>query len=234
MAEIIPAIIPKSFDELEDKLSLVQGIAPLVQIDILDGKLTSETSWPHIVPNDPDFLRIIHEEEGFPYWEDFDFEFDLMVADPINEVHRWISAGAKRVIVHYESFTSPETVLGFVEEFKKSFGSDVSIVSIELGMALNIDTPNSVLDPLIEYINFAQCMGITSIGKQGEPFDERVLEKISSLRSIHKDLAISVDGGVSLYSAPLLIDAGANRLVAGSAVFGSDDIRGTIERLKSF
>ena len=75
MTEIIPAIIPKSFAELEDKLSLVQGLAPLVQIDILDGKMTGEKSWPNIVPNDPDFLRIIHEEEGFPFWENFDFEF---------------------------------------------------------------------------------------------------------------------------------------------------------------
>ena len=82
MSEIIPAIIPKSFSDLTEKLSLVTGLAPFVQIDVLDGKFTPERSWPNISAPDADFVKIIREEEEFPYWEEIDFEVDLMVADP--------------------------------------------------------------------------------------------------------------------------------------------------------
>ena len=232
MVEIIPAIIPKSFSELEDKLSLVQGIAPIVQIDILDGKLTSEKSWPNIVPNDPDFLRIIHEEEGFPYWEDFDFEFDLMVADPMDEVQKWISAGAKRIVAHYESFKDKDKLQNFIESFNQNYRSDGSIISTELGIGINMETPDEVIDPIVSKINFVQFMGIDTIGRQGEPFDAGVLEKIKDLRSRFPNLIVSIDGGVNMESAPKLVAAGVNRLVMGSSIFGSDDIAGTIEELR--
>jgi len=233
MSEVIPAIIPKSFADLNEKLSLVKGIAPLVQIDILDGKLTPEKSWPNIRNPDPDFVKIIREEEGFPFWEDFEFEFDLMVMDPEAELQQWISAGAKRIIIHYESFESDDKFQSFVEKFSSQFGNAGSYVGTELGVALGLDTANDVIAPLIEKINFVQCMGIAKIGFQGQLFDERVIEKIKNLRQKYKELPISVDGGVNLDSAPKLVDAGVTRLVVGSAIFNSGDIQGTIEELKS-
>ena len=75
-------------------------------------------------------------------------------------------------------------------------------------------------------------MGIAKIGYQGEPFDERAPEQINQLRVKYPNLAISVDGGVSLETAPLLKAAGANRLVAGSAIFGASDIALAIRELK--
>ncbi len=233
MVDIIPAIIPKSFSDLNEKLLLVKGLVPLVQIDILDGKLTPEKSWPNIRNPDPDFVKIIREEEGFPFWEDFEFEFDLMVKDPEAELQQWISAGAKRIVVHYESFESDEKFTSFVEKFYDQFGNAGSYVGTELGIALGIDSPNTVFKSILEKINFVQCMGIAKIGFQGQIFDERVIKKISDLHSVYPELPISVDGGVSLESSPRLIEAGVSRLVVGSAIFNSDDIPGTIEELKS-
>jgi ribulose-phosphate 3-epimerase len=233
MTEIIPAIIPKSFFDLKDKLGLVAGLVSTAQVDILDGKLTPTTSWPYLKANDPDFLRIAKEEEGFPYWEELDFECDLMILNTEETVPLWISAGAKRIVVHYESFNSAHEVLDFVRNFTEKFGRGDSFFITELGVAINILTPNDFLKPLIPYIDFVQFMGIAEIGIQGAPFDGRVLDKIRALRNTAHNLPISVDGGVNLDSAPKLIGAGASRLVSGSAIFNSDNIADTIDELES-
>jgi len=233
MPEIIPAILPKSFTELTLGLEQVAGLVPYVQIDILDGKFTPERTWPNIGAPDPDFVKIIREEEGFPLWDEIDFEVDLMVADPEEEFQRWVSAGAKRLIPHFESFKTPETAKAFAEKFQSQYGGDGSFLALELGMAINIDTPIEVLEPLIEHIQFVQCMGIAKIGYQKQPFDERVLEKVKSIREKYPELTISIDGGVNLETAPKLLDAGADRLVVGSAIYETDDIANTIEEFKN-
>ena len=76
-------------------------------------------------------------------------------------------------------------------------------------------------------------MGIEHIGAQGEPFDERVLSQIKSLRVLYPELIISVDGSVNEETAPLLVQAGANRLVVGSALMKSFDMRETMRELES-
>jgi ribulose-phosphate 3-epimerase len=76
-------------------------------------------------------------------------------------------------------------------------------------------------------------MGIAEIGYQGQQFDERVVAKIMKLRNMSPDIIISVDGGVNFETAPILIHAGANRLVSGSAIFKSEDINSTIKKLQT-
>ena len=76
-------------------------------------------------------------------------------------------------------------------------------------------------------------MGIEKIGYQGQPFDERVIDQVKALRKEYPELIISVDGGVSFDTAPRLIEAGANRLVVGSVIFNSLDIRETVLALRS-
>ncbi len=235
MIEIIPAIIPKSFKDLQENMSLVTGFVPLVQIDVLDGKFVPSHSWPYVSEakhgvTDADFVAIISEEESFPFWEELDFEVDLMVSDPLAAAPQWIAAGAKRIIVHLESITNagknPQNVF---EETKRQIPSKESPLYIEIGVAINPDTPNSALEQVMDHIDFVQFMGIAKIGFQGEPFDERVIQKISELRSSRPNVTISVDGSVNLDTAARLIDAGANRLVIGSAIFGSKNIAATIE-----
>ncbi len=75
--------MPTSFADLEEKLSFVAGLTPLVQIDVMDGRLTSKKTWPYIFTElDKNFGSILREEEGFPFWNDVDFEVDLMVKEP--------------------------------------------------------------------------------------------------------------------------------------------------------
>ena len=232
MVEIIPAIIPKDFNDLNKHLEEVAGIVPLVQIDILDGTLVPIKSWPHIQSPDGDFQRIMNEEEGFPFWEDLEFEFHLMVKDPASHIQQWITAGARRIAVHFESFASSEKVASFAADFQSNFGRNGSLLGTDLGLVLNMETDISVLAPVIEHFDYVQFMSISSIGAQGTQFNEKVLEKITAVRALYKDLPISVDGGISLENAPKLIESGVDRLVVGGAIFKSNNILDTIEQFE--
>lgn len=233
MAEVIPAIIPKTFSELNQKLDLVSGIAELVHIDILDGKMTPDKSWPNINTPDSDFVKIIREEEAFPFSEHIEYEVHLMVMDPESHIQQWISAGAKRIIVHIESFENPEKALEFVRRFNDQYGGDGSFLVTELGIAINAQTPHAHLDLLIPEIDFVQCMSVDVIGSQGQPFDDKEIEDIKALRAKYPDLVISVDGSVNKDTAQTLVDADVDRLIVGSAIFKSGNILGTIEELES-
>ncbi len=234
MIEIIPAILPKSFADLEQKMSLVAGLVPMVQIDITDGHFVPSKTWPHtsgaVGGNgqyaDRDFAAILSERGDFPFVEELDFEVDLMVANPENVWRDWIHAGAKRIIIHAESvkgFGSAEhavNILELLRAIQKEIPSRASLLHVEIGVAINPDTPNEILASLMDEIDFVQFMGIERIGFQGEKFDERVLSKISDLRTQFPNVTISVDGGVTSETAPKLVAAGANRLAVGSAIFG--------------
>lgn len=220
--EIIPAIMPKDFEDIVAKAEVVHRFVKTIQIDIMDGKLTHPRSWPYFPGQEESFEKVASGEVGLPYWKDIDYEADLMIKNPEDDFGSFVNAGFHRIIAHVESTQKFRDIL---EEWKGV---------VEIGAAINIDTENDTLFPLIEDgVNFIQFMGIATIGYQGSPFDRRVLEKIQNLRKMYPKVIISVDGGVNLENAPLLLKAGANRLVAGSAIFGSDEgVEMAIEEFK--
>lgn len=217
--QVIPAIIPKDFAELEEKILMVKSIVPYVQIDIMDGKYTPEPSWPY-KKKDVNFEEIQNQTKGLPGWEDVDFEVDLMVEEPENLIDEWVMAGATRIIVHLDSTEKLGDII------KKLQGR------VEIGVALGINTPLSKIEPFAYSIDFIQCMGIERIGFQGQPFDERVLLKIQELKLKYPAKPISVDGGVNMETAPRLVHAGVDRLVAGSAVYNSENYVEAIHTLE--
>ena len=151
-----------------------------------------------------------------------------MVADAVENFDIYTKLGPKRIIFHLEA-------VGNVEEFKNFMeGIDMYVRdSIQIGLAVNADTEISKIFPLVNSVDFVQCMGISEIGFQGQEFDERVLENIKKLKEKFSILIISVDGGVNLENAESLVSAGANRLVIGSALFNTDDIIGAVESFKN-
>jgi ribulose-phosphate 3-epimerase len=171
---------------------------------------------------------ILDEEEGLPFWDSVDFEFDLMVMKAHEQFEFFIRLGAKRIVFHLEA----EGEISAFKEFLE--GLDMyTRENVQVGIALNTTTPVESLKPLISHVDFIQCMGIENIGHQGEPFDDRVLGQIASLRASYPELIISVDGSVDEDTAPLLVKAGANRLVVGSALMRSYDIRETMRELEN-
>jgi ribulose-phosphate 3-epimerase len=234
MIEIIPAIMPVSFADLYEKAERVHGVAPLAQIDIMDGKFVKSKSWPYVdssTPSDEHFTAMKSQEEQLPFFDELDYELDLMIDEPEKHIFEWLPLGASRLIFHVEAIKDMEMFFAhdiFQEGAREIGGEKV----IEVGLAINAGTPIEELLPHLNKIDLVQCMGIEKIGYQGEPFDERVLEMINAIRVAAPNMPISVDGGVNLETAPLLKAAGATRLVSGSAVFNAEDMAVAIEALR--
>ena len=230
MIEIIPAILPKNYEDLKNKIALVRGIVSLVQIDICDGIFVPSKTWPFSTggADDYNFHRILNEEEGMPFWEDIDFELDLMVADAVENFDIYTKLGPKKIIFHIEAIGDIKNFKDFLE------GIDIYIRdNIEIGIALNPSTALEQIFPMIPHIDFLQCMGNDKIGYQGISLDEQIYKKVEVLREKYPDLPIAVDIGVNKKTAPLLANSGATKLVIGSAIFNTDDIIGTIEEFKN-
>lgn len=229
MAEIIPAILPKNFQEIEDKTSEVVGVANFVQIDICDGKFVPSKTWPFTKNAEYDIEGLQDERIGLPHYEELDYEFDLMVDNPLEKVPLFISLGASRVVVHARS-ADEETLHEIFDEYGKH--ENGTIYDIELGLALESGDSVGGLESIIEKAHFVQIMGIKNVGFQGQEFSRETIEVVSSLRKAFPELVITVDGGVSLDNASELIEAGADRLVVGSAIFESGNVPETIAELK--
>jgi ribulose-phosphate 3-epimerase len=217
MAEIVPAITPHSFKELREKLELVSHHVRLVHIDVTNGTLTPGKMWPY--SNNEGFEEIVGEREGLPHWEDLNFEVHLMVENPENMLGDWISAGIQSAIVHIEALSMS------VEEMKEKF------YGIEIGLGVNLETPLEKYAAHLLKADFIHLMSIAEIGDAGQPFDRRIFDKISELKSEHPHLQVSVDGGVSLTNAEELLEAGADRLVVNSAIFKSDEPEDALDDL---
>jgi len=226
MTEITPAVLVNNFSELNEKLSKFVNIAKMVQIDICDGKFVPSTSWPMNRNDEESIQNILNEEDGMPYWKDLDFEFDLMVQNAHKQFDFFARLGVKKIVFHLEA----EEELSF-KEFLESLDPYFKD-NIDIGIAINTTTDVNKLDTFINFIDYVQCMGIEKIGFQGEPFDERALEQIKSLRAKYPELKISVDGSVNENTAPAILEAGANRLIIGSALLQSYDIRDTLKEFE--
>ncbi len=204
MPEIIPAIIAKDITELETKLYAVDGLVSWAQIDVMDGVFTHQKSW-----NTPQELDDINVS--------INLEAHLMIQNPEKAIDAWIASKVRRIIVHYES-TTPDSIESTVKKIQNA--------GKEAGVVLKLQTPLWVLDFLMEKVSLdvVQLMGIDEIGAYGHPFNEKTIEHIRDLRNKYPDVHISIDGGVSLENAQKILDAGADRLVIGSALFKSENI----------
>jgi len=222
--ELIPAVIPESFEEIEKKANLVKGITKIMQVDMMDGKYVTSKSWPFF-----DFAKSFEEfkeeKDGMPYWQELDYELDLMIEEPEKYLDQILDFSPSRIIIHLSSIKD----FVKIEDFRNRTRG-----FIELGFALEMENTVAEVFQYIDHnlIDFVQLMGIAEIGHQGRTFDERVIDKIKRLREKYPQLPLSVDGGVNKISIPLLLEAEVNRLVAGSAVFGQEGVSENIARLK--
>lgn len=221
MIEVIPAILPGNIGELRGKVALVRDFVKTVQFDMCDGIFVPTKSWPYNGKDVMAYQEIINEESGLPGWEQVNYEFDLMVKNASTQFVDIIKLGPSRIVFHLEA---EDNLLTFFETLDPYYKE-----SLELGVAINTTTDPELLRPLLPHIKFVQCMGIEIIGKQRQSFDHRVLEQVAKVRTIAPELPISVDGSVNKETAHALVEAGATRLVIGSAIFDELDTGGVIE-----
>lgn len=220
MAVIVPAILPRSRDDLADKLLRLEGIASEVQIDVVDGRFATPASWPYLQPGEPAHGT----EDPFPFLGSLRFEMDVMAESSEAQIAKWVNAGAQRITIHAEATHRLPKLL---EEFRTLYGHDASFAPglLSLGLAINLATDTSLIEPYLDQCDYVQFMGIREIGKQGQPFDKAVLLKIAAFKKKYPNMALQVDGGVSLETAPALLSAGVSRLIVGSALWNSKNLK---------
>ncbi|MBC7836757.1 hypothetical protein H7X87_03195 [Acetobacteraceae bacterium] len=225
MIKVIPAILPSSYKELEETLARLQGIVSTVQIDVVDGVFAPNRTWPYGKNDTEGFEKLVREDNGMPLWQDFDFEFDLMVTDAAREAPRFLQAGASRLVVHAKSQHAKEALLNL----QNVRGEGPGLIS--LGVALRCDDSPNALWEFEGLYDFVQVMGVEKIGFQGQQFDPRVLELISQLRAAYPTLSLTIDGGVRFENIQKLVDAGINRLIAGSLILSQPDVKVAIREI---
>ncbi len=217
MSIVVPAVLPSSRQELEEKLALLARIPSVsrIQIDVVDGRFATPASWPYTVPGELEEMAA--HGTMLPSPDRIEYEIDLMCFDALLAAEPWLTMGASRLTFHTESAVD---LAQFLASVRKRYGSGAGFAAglISYGLALNIESSFALVRSCIGEIKYVQCMGIAKIGRQGEPFDERVFKKIETFRTMYPTLPIQVDGGVSLQNAKKLLALGVSNLVVGSAL----------------
>lgn len=227
MTEVIPAIIAKNFEDLKQKISLFREYSNIIQIDMCDGIFVESQSWPMQAKDQESLSSILEEQEGMPFWTEVDFEFDMMIINAHKKFDTFLKLGVKRMVFHLEA-EDEDSFYDFLESLDP-FVRD----NLEIGISIKTTTSTDKIDRFINMIDFVQLMGIEKLGFQGQDFDERVLTQIKELKQKYPDLVISIDGSVNETSAPLLTENGATRLVIGSALSSSYNVRESINFFES-
>ncbi len=225
MSLIVPAVLPSSRKDLEEKLALFASIPSVsrVQIDVVDGHFATPASWPYSAPAE---LRVMVERnEMLPALDRIAYEIDLMCLDAEHAVGAWLALGATRLTFHAESATDLPRLLASARDQYGHF--------ISFGLALNIASDLGILESHLGEVEYVQFMGISRIGRQGQLFDRRVLEKIRIFRNRHPEVPVQVDGGVALESARPLLALGVSNLVVGSGIVRASDPAAAFAQLEA-
>ncbi len=197
---ITPSILSADFGRLQDEVASVEKHADWLQLDVMDG---------HFVPN----LSF-----GAPVakWIKTALPLDvhLMVTNPADRIAEFQAIGAKHITFHAEAVPMTKARLDLINAIRKTGAT--------AGIALNPDTPLSSIDDVVGDIDMVLLMSVHP-GFGGQTFISAVLKKIEMLRAAHPRLMIQIDGGVDPLSAAKARKAGADNLVAGSAIFSATD-----------
>ncbi len=211
---VAPSILSADFANLQRDVEMLNtSKADWIHVDIMDGVFVPNISFGFPV------LKAIQQYSGKP------LDIHLMIINPEGYLEQFKEAGATNITVHYEACTHLHRTIQTI----KNLGCTA-------GVAINPHTPVHLLADIIEDLDLV-CLMSVNPGFGGQKFIHHTYQKIDDLKTLAsnrtKHLHIEVDGGVDSQNAPALIHAGANVLVAGNAVFGSNDPVKTIAALKN-
>lgn len=217
MITIVPSLPAQSFAEIQNLASAMRGCVPELQIDIVDGNFVEATSWPFTETDPLNALKNLTEIN-----EQFDIEMDCMVEKPEQYLDMFVALGVSRVIMHMHSTKAYEDIIAHARTH-----------GYKIGIAFTNDVPLAEVEVYISKIDFVQIMGIATVGKQGQPFDQRTLATAQTLREKYPDLEIAVDGSVNKDTIVPLLEAGVNRFAPGSAVAKQENPKKAYIQLKT-
>jgi ribulose-phosphate 3-epimerase len=211
MVKIAPSILSADFARLGEEIRAIDAAgADYIHVDVMDG---------HFVPNltiGPMVVKALRKHTA----KIFDVHLMIEPVDPY--ISAFVEAGSDIVTIHAEATRHLDRTLALI----RSLGA-------KAGVSLNPATPEGVLDYVLDKLDLILVMSVNP-GFGGQSFIPTALEKIKRLRSMIGDrpIEIEVDGGVVPDNAQKLVEAGADVLVAGSAVFRTPDYAGNIRALR--
>ena len=213
MVIVEPSILSADFARLGEGVKEAEeaGVSA-IQIDVMDGRFVPNINFG---PGTVSAIRPLTKMK---------LDVHLMIVEPEKYIETFVKAGADRIIVHQEACIHLHRTLQSIRE-----------LGIESGVTLNPATSESTIEYVLELSDFVQVMGVNP-GFGGQRFITSQLDKIRSIKSMLEsqglDVPIGVDGGVDTETAPLIVEAGATVLVAGSSVYNSKaDVKDNVNAL---
>src|SRR5215471_4504398 len=212
--QIAPSLLSADFAALGDAVAHAErGGAVLIHVDVMDG---------HFVPNitmGPPIVKALKRVTHVP------LDVHLMIEEPDRYVEAFAEAGAASLTVHVEAVVHLHRTIQFI----KSLG-------VRAGVALNPATPVTSLEEIAGDVDYVLVMTVNP-GFGGQTFIPRSESKVRAVRALLRregsTAPIEVDGGIDVHTAPVIVAAGADILVAGNAIFGTRDPEGAIRALRS-
>lgn len=209
---IAPSLLSADFLNLEKEVRLInESRAEWLHLDIMDGRF---------VPNISFGLPVV---EAVHKVSDNLLDVHLMIEEPEKYITAFGKAGADLLSLHYEATRHLHRAMQQIRD-----------LGMKAGVVLNPATPVELLTDILPYLDFVLLMSVNP-GFGGQKFIPQILKKTARLNTMIKeggyDVLIEVDGGVNAVTGPELFAAGADALVAGSYVFGSEDPKAAIARL---
>jgi len=209
--EIVPAVLRKTFEGVEEDWNKVQEEADHVQIDITDGVFAGDGTFREISR----FKKLRKSEKA---------EMHMMVHRPAYYVDDMVDLNPSRCIFHLEAFAGSGDLRSVYAKLRGD-------TQAELALAINPDSPSERLEEFLELIDYVLFLGVNP-GWANQPFDHGVYRKIGAWHDKHSDMPIAVDGHVNKETMGPLVEAGATILCANTAIFGEGDPVENIKQLR--